>query len=111
MKIDGIWSVEAYGYEGWEPVGTAFFDKGIYRAGGAEHYVVGSYNVKGRALLINARAHQFGKVRFVHGDKKARSKVAAVGKLKKNGTMVATVKDKESARFKLKVRYTRQGGL
>ena len=104
-KIDGVWGVEAYGYDGWERIATAFFEKGTYRSASADHYSIGSYSLDGRALVIKAKSHQWGKVRFALGDKKRKNKVFATGKLKRDGTLEATFK--ASGRFKLSVRYTR----
>ena len=110
--MDGVWGVEAHNYDGWERVSTAFFDRGVYRAGSADYYTLGTYSIEGRALWIKAERHHRGLERLVLGDKKAYSKVLGSGKLKRNGHVIElTMKDPGAARFRLQIRYIRLGDL
>ena len=70
MNVNGIWVIETLAPYGWEPMATAFLVDGEYRAASAEHYSLGSYEVEGGTVAIDAttHVHKAGRVMFGRQD-------------------------------------------
>jgi len=59
------------GIYGWEPTSTAFLQDGRYRAGGENHYAVGTYTIEGDVVNLDIKINVRTGDRVLFG-KKAR---------------------------------------
>lgn len=84
MIVDGIWKIEMMGLYDWEPVSTAFLEKGKYLAGGNDHYTTGSYEVDGKEFRAKTTVIVHGQLRTFLGKKAKKRNVLLNGKLSKD---------------------------
>ena len=107
MSADGVWKIEQLSAEGWEPVGTAFFENGRYLRGGVHAYTVGRYELDGDRITITATSTRFGSGRPVYGIESGEIEIALTGEVKDSEiTAEAT-----GGGYVTRYRYTRVGDM
>jgi hypothetical protein len=109
MGVNGIWKIEMLGPYGWESTATAFLKEGKILAGSQDHYTVGSYEVSGNKIKIDAKGVVFGKVRTLFGDKKEEINLNFEGEV--NGDEFAGLTSDESSKYTIAFRAIRLADL
>ena len=66
--MDGIWSVEIYGLDGWESVGVLVVDGADVVGGGNHHYTVGRLESGRREVRMALSLDYFGTPRTLFGE-------------------------------------------
>jgi len=69
MSLNGIWKTEILAPDGWESMGTAFFEDGKFKSGSRYHYSVGSYQITDNHVKVSAKYVTHGKARAMFGKK------------------------------------------
>ena len=107
MSVDGVWRIEQLSSEGWESVGTAFFENGRYLRGGTDAYTVGHYELDRDQIVITATSTRFGTDRAVYGRDSGEISITLDGKLG-DGEITAEATD---GRHRTRYRYIRLADL
>lgn len=84
MRADGVWRIEQLGIDGWESVGTAFFENGRYLRGGNHAYTVGRYELDGDRIVITATSTRLGGGPAAYGRDSGEVKITLEGELGDN---------------------------
>lgn len=111
MKVDGIWSVEIAGLEGWDRIATCFMKDERYFDASADHYSVGSYKVTKEKFKASVRVFQYGQARAIFGSKAKKMDVVFEGKIKEKGKISGRSFPASGSKFDVKVRMKRLGKL
>jgi hypothetical protein len=69
MSIEGVWTTQYLGQNGWENIGALVLQDGRIRGGGRHHYSIGNYSVSGKNLELNLRIEVYGKTQTFFGMK------------------------------------------
>ena len=102
MSAEGVWRIEMLSSDGWESVGTAFFENGRYLRGGTEAYTIGRYELDGDQITITAASTRLGE-QAVYGKDSGEIQISLKGKLT-NGEITAEATD---GKYVTRYRYTR----
>ena len=67
MSVDGLWTSEIYGLQGWENTGVVVLENGQVMGGGRNHYSTGSYNLSGDDISLSIDITYHGTPRTLFG--------------------------------------------
>jgi hypothetical protein len=79
MGVEGIWKVDMHAADGWQCVGTGFFEDGWYLRGGDDAYVVGTDELDGDQIVITATSTRFRGRGAVFGKATGESRLRITG--------------------------------
>ena len=107
MSVDGVWIIDQFSADGWEPVGVAFLENGRYLRGGVDAYTVGRYELDGDQISITATSNRFGSGSTVYGTKSGEIEITLTGELKDDKITAKATHGNYVTRY----RYTRVGDI
>lgn len=67
MSLDGLWTSEIYGLNGWENTGVVILRDGHAMGGGRHHYSIGTYNSTGEDFSMSLAITYHGTPRTLFG--------------------------------------------
>ena len=82
MSANGVWRIDQLSIDGWESVGTAFFENGRYLRGGNHAYTVGQYELDGARIVIKAKSIRFEGGPAVYGRDSGEIQITLEGEIK-----------------------------
>ena len=107
MKVEGVWTAEAYGAFGWENRGIFVLENGRTIGGDNRMYCSGTYDVSGNQIEADWVVYYFGPPRTVFGEATEQIRLKATGRLE-NDEIHAALHRPDRPGFELQYRLTRR---
>ena len=104
MSIEGLWTGELYGLQGWENSGVIVFDSGRALGGGRHHFSVGTYDVSGNDVRVTVDLEYHGTPRTLFGSSERKIALEFVGQAADSvieGSVYRPESPKQSLMFRL----------
>lgn len=84
MSIEGLWTAEIYGLNGWENAGVVMLHDGHALGGGRHHYSVGTYNCSGEEFSMSLAINYHGTPRTLFGSADKTLSIKVDGQLQRD---------------------------
>jgi hypothetical protein len=110
MSIEGLWTGELYGLQGWENSGVIVFDSGRALGGGRHHFSVGTYDVSGNDVRVTVDLEYHGTPRTLFGSSERKISLEFVGQAA-DSVIEGSVSRPESPKHSLMFRLTKRADL
>ena len=110
MSVEGLWTGELYGLQGWENSGVLVLERGRALGGGRNHFATGSYDVSGEDFSLTLNIEYHGPPRTLFGASEKRIEIRYEGKVA-DGVIEGSVFRPHNPRLSLMFRLTRRAGL
>ena len=110
MSIDGLWTGELYGLQGWENSGVVVLEHGRALGGGRHHFAVGSYEVSGDEFKLLLSIEYHGPPRTLFGSSAKTLQIQFDGTVD-GGRIEGSVCRPESPELSLMFRLTRRAEI
>lgn len=107
MSIEGLWTGELYGLQGWENSGVVVLDDGRALGGGRHHFSIGTYEVSGNDIRVSIVLQYHGKPRTLFGSSEKEISIEFVGQAA-DGIIEGTVCRPENPKQSLMFRMTKR---
>ena len=107
MSIQGLWTSEIYGLQGWENNGVVVLENGRVMGGGRHHFSTGSYEVTGEEFSMSLDIEYHGPPRTLFGSSDKRITLALTGQIGDN-TIEGSIFRPESPKQSLMCRLTKR---
>lgn len=110
MSIQGLWTGELYGLQGWENNGVVVLENGRALGGGRHHFTVGTYEISGEEFSMSLGIEYHGHPRTLFGSSDKRISLTYVGQVD-NGTIEGSVFRPTNPRQSLMFRFTKRAEI
>ncbi len=110
MKLDGIWTAEVAGPNGWDNAGLLVLDKGRVTGGSNVYYTRGTYALTREGIEMALKIRFYGITRTLLGECREEMSVELLGKRDKN-IMYGRMTRKDKPRYSVAVRAIKQSDL
>ena len=107
MKVEGVWTAEAYGAFGWENRGIFVLENGRTIGGDNRMYCSGTYDVSGDQIEADWVVYYFGPPRTVFGEADEEFTTVITGK-RQGSEIIGTISRADRPQFDLQVRLTKR---
>lgn len=107
MSIEGLWTGELYGMQGWENAGVIVLESGRALGGGRHHFSTGTYKMSGGEFHLSIVMEYHGKPRTLFGSSKRKISMKFTGHRAGDtieGTVCRPKNPKQTLMFRLKKR-------
>jgi hypothetical protein len=104
MSIEGLWTGELYGLQGWENAGVIVLESGRALGGGRHHFSTGTYKISGGEFQLKLAVEYHGKPRTLFGSSKKKISMNFTGKRagdKIEGTVCRPKNSKQTLMFRM----------
>ena len=104
MSIEGLWTAEICGLNGWENAGVVMLRDGHAMGGGRHHYSVGTYSCSGEDFSMSLAINYHGPPRTLFGSVDKQLSINVDGQVKRDeilGSVFRLGSPNQSLEFRL----------
>jgi hypothetical protein len=110
VSIEGLWTSEMYGLQGWEDVGVIVLNSGHALGGGRHHSSVGDYTFSGGEFSMSLAITYHGQVRTLFGSSDKSLSIQVEGRMQ-GDKILGTVHRAGSPSLSLSFRLTKRAEM
>ena len=110
MSIEGLWTTEIYGLNGWENAGVVVLRDGNVLGGGRHHYTTGTYNTNGDDFSMTIVITYHGTPRTLFGSSDKQMSLNVDGQVGRDEIMGSVFRS-GSPNLSLAVRLTKRAEM